>query len=167
MRRSAFTLIELLISITILSIIMVFLYQSYATLNKSNKIFKQELELIENLRLKRKMIFLDLSIAKQKINIKHESIDIDTLLFQSSNSVHARFNPYIAYIVNQNKLYRLESLKLLTYPLDMNSEFDVDFLGEVSRFKVFVNRKENTYIVDIVFVNKQNILLKVKVLNEI
>ena len=85
---------------------------------------------------------------------------------QTSNSVHRRYNPYVAYIINHSKLYRLESLKPLSYPLDVSSEFDVDEFGEVTRFRVFESKDKASYIVDVLFKNKEKILLKVKVLNE-
>ncbi len=164
--RRAFTLIELLISIMILSIMMVFLYKSYASLNKSNSVLKEELATIQTLKMKRKSIFLDFSVSLGTVNIISDTRSIDTVLLQSSHSTHRRFNPYIAYIVKQNKLYRLESLKKLSYPLDVSSEFDVDEMGEVTRFRVFENKKKNAYIVDVVFKNKQKILLKIKALNK-
>ena len=64
------------------------------------------------------------------------------------------------------KLYRIESLKPIVYPLDVNSEFDVDEFGEVSRFRVFQNKSKDGYIIDVEFKNSQKILLKVKALNE-
>lgn len=166
--RKAFTLIELLISITILSIMMVFLYKSYASLNKSNANFKNEVEILESLKLKKRTIFLDFSVSKfNSVDIKNQSRNIDIVLMQTSNSIHKRFNPYIAYIVSQNKLYRVESLKPLIYPIDLSSEFDVDEFGELSRFRVFKNERNDSYIIDIIFKNSQKILLKVKALNEL
>jgi len=129
--RRAFTLIELLISITLLSIIMVFLYKSYATLNKSNKIYKKEVEVLESLKLKRKTLFLDFSVAKFKtIGIQNLDRKTDIVFMQTTNSTHRNFNPWVSYIVNNKKLYRLESLKKLSYPIDVSSEFNVDEFGE-------------------------------------
>ena len=45
--RKAFTLIELMISVSILSIMMIFLYKSYASVNMSNKFYEKEVELIK------------------------------------------------------------------------------------------------------------------------
>jgi len=165
--RKAFTLLELLISISILSIMMVFLYKSYASLNKSNTNFKKEVEVLEGLKLKKKTLFLDFSVAKfQSVVIQKNSREVDIVLLQTSNSLHQRFNPYVAYIVSKEKLYRIESLTKLSYPLDVSSEFDVDEFGDVSRFKVFENKDKNSYIIDVIFKNKQTVLLKVKTLNE-
>lgn len=165
--RSGFTLIELLISISILSIMMVFLYKSYASLNKSNDSFKNEVEILENLKVKKKVMFLDFSVSKNKtIVIDNDSRDIDIVRMKTSNSVHKRFNPYVAYIVSKQKLYRIESLNKITYPLDVSSEFDVDEFGEIKRFRVFESKAKNSYIIDVEFKNSQKILLKVKALNE-
>ena len=167
MRRSGFTLIELLISITLLSIIMIFLYKSYATLNKSNSGFKSEVEILESLKSKKKIMFLDFAVSKHgSVSIEDKDRQNDIVIMQSANSIHRRFNPYIGYIIAEEKLYRIESLKKLSYPLDINSEFDVDLFGEVSRFRVFKNKKKDGYIIDVEFKNTQKILLKVKALNE-
>ena len=167
-KKNAFTLIELLISIMILSIMMVFLYKSYASLNSSNKIYKKEIEVLESLTLKKKTLFLDFSVAKYKtISIHSKDRQHDIIMMQTSNSIHNNFNPYVAYIVNNNKLYRLESLKKLIYPLDVSSEFSVDEFGEISRFRVFEDKDKSSYVIDLVFKNSQKILLKIKVLNEL
>ena len=61
--RKAFTLIELLISITILSIMMLFLYKSYASLNHSNSFYKKEVQQIKDQQLLKKVLFLDFSLV--------------------------------------------------------------------------------------------------------
>jgi prepilin-type N-terminal cleavage/methylation domain-containing protein len=44
MRRHAFTLIEMMIAITLFSVVMIFLYQSMATLDKSNRFYSDKLQ---------------------------------------------------------------------------------------------------------------------------
>lgn len=147
---------------------MVFLYKSYATLNKSNKIYKKEVEVLESLKLKRKTLFLDFSVAKFKtIGIQNLDRKTDIVFMQTTNSTHRNFNPWVSYIVNNKKLYRLESLKKLSYPIDVSSEFNVDEFGEVSRFRVFADKDKSSYIIDVVFKNEQKIFLKAKQLNEL
>jgi prepilin-type N-terminal cleavage/methylation domain-containing protein len=73
--RKAFTLIEMLISISILSIMMVFLYQSYAALNGSNNLLHKELNKIKDKELKKKVIFLDFStIVNNKVDILNQDV---------------------------------------------------------------------------------------------
>lgn len=168
--RGGFTLIELMISISILSIMMIYLYQSYASLNASNKNLKNEIRSITSIQKLKKVIYLDFSLAIHKsVKIQNREKTEDAVFFQSSNSIHKRYNPYIAYMVKENKLYRLESLKeFKDYELAPESEFDVDYLGEVESFRVYrsLDTKKEVYLVHVDFKNFENILLKIKVLNE-
>ena len=172
--RKAFTLIELMISIVILSILMLFLYKSYAGLNKSNKIFAQEVQKISKIELLKKVIYLDYSLAIKNdtngsiVQVLNQDKNEDVIFMQTSNSIHNRVNPYIAYIVKEEKLYRLESLKKFTeYPLGTDSEFVVDELGDVKSFRVYKSREvsKELYLVHVVFKKENEILLKIKVLN--
>jgi prepilin-type N-terminal cleavage/methylation domain-containing protein len=165
--RKAFTLIELLIAITILSIMMLFLYKSYASLNRSNSFYKKEVTSLKHETLIKKVIFLDFSLAvNNSISILNQGKKEDIVLMQSSHSLHKRYNPYIAYIMKNSELYRLESLKRLTYPLGVGSEFSVDYIGEVDGFRTYTSSKEieDVFLVHVNFKNEDDILLKIKVL---
>jgi len=168
--RKAFTLIELMISVSILSIMMIFLYKSYASVNMSNKFYEKEVELIKLQQLKKKIIFLDFSLAESKsTTILNQDKEVDIVFLQSSNSMHRMYNPYVSYVVNNSKLYRLESLKpFFTYPLSMDVEFSAECFGEVNSFRVYKsdNKIDELYLIHIDFKDDENILLKVKVLNE-
>jgi len=172
--RGAFTLIELLVSISILSIMMIFLYKSYASLNISNKFYEKKVDEIESAEMKKKVIFLDFSLILEGNNsIYNQSKQEDAVLFQSSHSIHKRYNPYIAYVLNDSKLYRLESLKQFkVFPISQENEFSVDYLGEVNSFRVYTHKqtqKEKSselYLIHIDFKEGNDILLKVKALNE-
>jgi len=144
--RKAFTLIELMISVTIISIMIVFLYESYAQLNHSNKIYKQESDEIKNHQIKKKVIFLDFSLKTDKeMKILNQDKHKDVVFFQSTNSIHKRYYPYIAYIAKADKLYRLESLKeFQEYPLTNESIFDVDYLGKINDFRVYKSKNNKS-----------------------
>ena len=169
-RRPGFTLIELMISISILSIMMLYLYQSYASLNRSNSVVKKELVGIMSMQKLKKVIFLDFSLAMHKsISIENRERTEDFVFFQSANSIHKRYNPFIAYMVKEKKLYRLESLKpLKNYILSTNAEYDIDFIGEVENFRVYKSLKteKEAYLLDIDFKDIEDLILKVGVLNE-
>ena len=172
--RKAFTLIELMISIVILSILMLFLYKSYSGLNKSNKVFSDEVAKVSKIQLLKKVIYLDYSLAiKNDVNgsivqVLNQEKNEDVIFMQTSNSIHGRVNPYVAYIVKEGKLYRLESLKRFReYPLEADSEFVVDALGDVRIFRVYKAQatSKELYLVHIEFKEENEILLKIKVLN--
>jgi hypothetical protein len=156
-----------MISILILNILMIFLYKSYSSLNKANKLFQGETEKISKFELLKKTIYLDLSLA-QTIDIRHQEKNEDVLFLQTSHSIHNRINPYVAYLMKEKKLYRLESLKpFLEYPLVAESEFVVDELGEVKSFRVYKSKETSTnlYLIDSLFESGDEILLKIKALN--
>jgi len=166
--KKAFTLIELLISIVILSILMLFLYKSYAALNSSNKIISQEIQKVRKFQRIKKTIYMDFTLSLKSVTIVPQSRKDDVVFMQSSHSLHKRINPYIAYILKNKKLYRLESLKAFSeYPLGADAEFVSDYLAEVESFRVYSSNEElkNLYIVHIKFVNKEELILKVKLLN--
>jgi prepilin-type N-terminal cleavage/methylation domain-containing protein len=173
--RKGFTLIEMMISIMILSLMMIFLYQSYASLNISNDFYKNRVSEIKEEQIKKRVLFMDFSLAQYgSINILNQGQKEDVVFLQSSHSIHKRYNPYIAYILKEKKLYRLESLKKFTeYPLSVNDEFVVDFIGDVEGFRLYKSGKktnnttEEIYLIHIDFIKEQDILLKVKVLNEV
>lgn len=168
--RRAFTLIELIISITILSVIMIFLYQSYSSLNSSNKIYMDESKKIKDIEEIKKIIFLDLSLKLHGgYDILNQDPKEDIVFFQSSNSIHKRYDPYVAYIAKDSKLYRLESLKKFEhYPLDNDMYFDIDELGDIESFRIYRsnNEEKELFLVHVDFKDKKEIILKVNTLNE-
>lgn len=173
--RKAFTLIELMISIVILTILMLFLYKSYAALNKSNGLLLEEVRKISQIELLKEVIYKDFSVARSAetnttsaaVTILNQSKTEDVAFFQTNNSIHKRINPYVAYIVKDTFLYRLESLKpFREYPLGADSEFVADELGKVESFRVYKSKdaKKEIYLFHALFENKQEILLKVSIL---
>ena len=168
--RKAFTLIELMISIVILTILMMFLYKSYAALNSSNVLLSEELQKISKLEKLKEVIYKDLSVAissdvnSSAITILKQSKKEDVVFLQTRNSIHQRINPYVAYLVKDKRLYRLESLKpFKEYPFTSDSEFVADELGEVNSFRVYKSKdvKRSTYLFHVLFQNEQEILLKI------
>ena len=172
--RKGFTLIELMVSITILSVMVVFLYQSYASLNRSNKFYANELTNMTAQQLRKRVLFLDYSLAAfSSIKIKNLAREEDIVFMQTSHSLHKIYNPYVAYVIKEKKLYRLESLReFKEYPLGVDDEFVVDYLGEVNSFRVYKSDKNSkdkageVYLVHVDFEKEEDILLKIKLLNE-
>ncbi len=173
MKRGAFTLIEMMIAITIFALIVVFLYKSYDSLKRSNeKYTKITNQMQRNWRIK-KMFFLDFSlIIKSDISVLNQEKNEDVVILQTSNSIHNRTNPYVAYVVKDGVLYRLESLQKLTYPFGADVVGDVDEIGKVKRFRIYKALKKEEqhavtyYLIDVKFANDERILYKVRALNE-
>lgn len=168
--RRAFTLMEMLISIVILSLMMLFLYKSYALLNRSNKNFEKKTEQLRQTQRVKEILLLDLSL---KLTAQHFIVNQnkkeDIFFFQTSHSLHQRYNPYVAYIPKNGKLYRLESLHpLQEYPLDNTLFYTVDELAEVKNFRVYQSTSEqsNLFLVHCELTHDEPILLKVKPLSD-
>lgn len=168
--RKAFTLIEMMVSISILSIMVLYLYQSYASLNRSNETIEKEMKSVKHIQKLNKVVFLDFSLGIHKsTKIINRDNNEDFVFLQSSNSLHQRFHQYIAYVVKDEKLYRLESLQAFqSYEISVDHHFDVDYLGEVESFRVYKSKSEKreVYLVDIDFKNQEDLILKINVLNQ-
>ncbi|MBD3823333.1 MAG: prepilin-type N-terminal cleavage/methylation domain-containing protein [Epsilonproteobacteria bacterium] len=172
MRRGAFTLIEMMVSITILSIMLIFLYKSYAELGSSNAYFKEKSMKLATIEAKKEALFLDITLSHAKsIAIHNQDRVSDVVFMQSSNTLYNNINPYIAYIKKGEKLYRLESHRAFKeYPLSSDSDFFAESMGEVKRFRLYkksvdANSSEE-YLLDVELRGEEPFLYKLKPLNE-
>ena len=173
MRRAAFTLIEMMIAIVIFSLIVVFLYKSYDALKQSNQKYTVMTKEMERLWRIKKMLYLDFALSLQSdVSVLNQEKNEDVVLLQTSNSLHNRFYPYVAYVVKDGVLYRLESLRKLTYPFDAETTADVDEVAKVTNFRLYkALKKEDSnavayYLIDIKLADGKRILYKVRALNE-
>lgn len=167
--RKAFTLVEMLISVAILSILMLFIYKSYTALNSSNQVFSEKVSKQERLQKIKQTLYLDLLNAKKNsIAILNQAKNRDIVFMQTSHSLYNRFEPYVAYIFKDNHLYRLESLKKFqSYPLPADSDFTGEDLGEATLFRLYPkqNKKHNVYLLDVQMRYGGEIILKIPLLN--
>jgi prepilin-type N-terminal cleavage/methylation domain-containing protein len=164
--KKAFTLLEMLIAVSLLSIIITFLYQTYASLQKSNHFYGQELSSASYEQILRKTIYLDLALSMPD-SIKLINIDkgSDVVIMQSSHSVHRRIMPYIAYMVKEESLFRIESSQEIFYPLTGDEEMVIDDLGKIKSFRIF--QKENAFLVHLEQDDKKMMLFRTNRLNDV
>jgi len=164
--KKAFTLIEMLISISLLSVITIFLYQTYASLQSSNRFYGEELSEASREQKLRKTIYLDLALSVpgsiKLINIDKNS---DVIIMQSSHSVHRRIMPYTAYMLKNSRLLRIESSQELFYPLSGEEEMVIDDLSELKIFRVF--QKENAFLVHLEKKDEKMMLFRTNRLNDV
>ena len=164
--KKAFTLIEMLISISLLSVITIFLYQTYASLQKSNRFYGEELSEASREQKLRKTIYLDLALSTpESVKLIHIDKSSDVIILQSSNSVHHRIMPYIAYMIKDGHLMRIESSEELFYPLSGEEEMVIDDLTELKIFRVF--QKENSFLVHIEKDDQKMMLFRTNRLNDV
>lgn len=163
--RKGFTLVELMVSIAILSIIVIFLYQSYAQLLSQNRHYEQALEKLQKYQKIKKLLYLDILLAKERdFRIEHQDKQYDSLFFQTKNSIFERIRPYVAYVVKQHRLYRIESLLPIRLPLDMDQTgVDVNEIGELEYAHVYRSSDEaQGFLVEIKLKDHAVFVLKIK-----
>jgi len=169
MIKKAFTLIELVVAIMILSILMLFLYKSYAELGKVNNSYTKTVEKLYERSLIHRTLYLDfLKGFKQTLVINHNEKSFDFISLMSANSIHRRINPYVTYLVKEGTLYRLESKQQIkSTDVERDIAFDVDKIGEIEKFKLFSSKKkeESLYLLYVKFKDKPKVFFKIKVLN--
>lgn len=155
--RRAFTLIEVVISIAIFSVIAIYMYQAINTMQKSNEINFLHYENDQKERKIVKLFYNDLFLqidpyAKSNITSGDE---FDIFYLSTRNSIHAMINPYVAYFVKDNSLYRIESKEREMIPLtyDGVERVKVDkLMDNVTIFRVYENK--NSYLISYESKNK-------------
>lgn len=140
MRRHAFTLIEMMIAITLFSVVMIFLYQSMASLDKSNRFYGEKLQTISTEQSLFKILYLDLALSSSNVGeVINVNKNEDVVLMQTRHVVHTHVMPYVAYLVKKKHLYRVESAAKLSYPFESNLNVLIDDFGEVQKFRLYKN----------------------------
>ncbi len=170
--KKGFTLIELMISIIILSVIVIYLYKSYAEFNKDSKHLNSIYKKTDRFQKVKKVIYLDFLTAFPKsISVIHLEKNSDLVFMQTKNSVHDRINPYVTYIFKDGFLYRIESFVKPTYPFDVDFYGDVDKLLRLQSFRVYkaLKKDSNTsnpdfFIIDLKQDAKNRVVYKIKAL---
>lgn len=160
----AFTLLEMLIAIVIFTLISVYLYKSLATLNSTNRFYGEKLRSISHDHKILKTIYLDLSLAViRSVFIVSQDEHFDVILMQTKHSVHRRTMPYVAYLVLENKFYRIESSQQLSYPFNEDQEMIVDELGEMEHFRLYSSKTH--FLLDYEPKDEDPQLMKIRGLN--
>ncbi len=167
MLKKSFTLIEVLISIVLLLIIVVFLYQSLDISEKSNKFFNQKLVEQTN-KTKIKDIFFKDIVHSYAIKNSISEYKNNKILFylKSSNTYHNAFYENITYFVSkENNLLRIESLKKFNIRKLNDDFFDkafVDIIAKnVKQFKV-INKNKKQYAIYLEFKDESDIMFVFK-----
>jgi prepilin-type N-terminal cleavage/methylation domain-containing protein len=139
--KKAFTLLELLISITLFSIIVVFLYKTLDQTKHSNNLFSdKEQALKESNHLYN--IFLEDITESSNITITSDKNKNSIIKIVTNNTYHNAFFNNITYLINSSKkLVRIESyetfdeLQPMTLDFETNSYIDI-LLEDIEYFDI-------------------------------
>ena len=168
MRKSAFTLVEMMIAISIFAIIVVFLMSTTSSLSYSNKLYQRSLDKKLLQSEAKKIIFDDIIQNQQikEINYTEKNIRFELI---TSNALYDPFNNYITYrVTKDNKLIRYETSQ--KQPEVINSTYiescRVDILYEdIETFYVQLSKKKDFILIFIKQKEKSPITFEVALLN--
>ncbi len=142
-QRKAFTLIEVLISIALLSLVLMALYKSLNMLQSSNIQLFDHLQRAETQKRATEILFLD--IAGSDGNITIEQNEFSRLCLEHSvNSLYASPSAKICWVVSKDKKSLLRSEgRRYTLPLKSDDAVAVDkVMDDIEIFQVYRNKGE-------------------------
>lgn len=168
--KKSFTLIEVMISIALFSIIILFLYQTLDMNQKSNNFYENKLESFQNQDNLKFVIYEDIldNIAidtnQTKVIVEDKNNNM-ILRLNSSNTFHNPFFNNITYLLGKNgELLRIESKEYFNtdnlYDVLKDSYVDTIYSG-VEKFRVVQKNKGKEYAVYIRFEDGEKIFLTV------
>ncbi len=126
LRRSAFTLIEVLVSIALISLILLGLYRSLDIQRDSNRRIREHLQTALQANRSVKALYLDLLESDGNLTI-HQG-DFDRLCIEkTSHSLYQLYRPKVCWLITKRdrNLLRVEGLDF-SLPLKENSAVAVD-----------------------------------------
>ena len=163
--RRAFTLLEVIISISLFMILLIFLYKTLDQTKLSNSQFLTHTKTVKYQNELNDILLEDILESTSVIDVKFDK-DKNTLLrFESSNSYHNSFFSHITYMISsRNKLIRIESKDKFNLGETAIEFFDYSFvdilLDDIEYFEVkenIVNKNKN-YVFIIKQKNKERMI---------
>ena len=158
-RRDAFTLIELVLSIFLLGIIVYFLYGAVASLQKSNTIFAERSRSAFYDQKVLSMLQKDLFFATQLSIGGHENSIVQ---MQTNNSLYDIDAPYVTWLLKPDlkKLVRFEStLPFARMDAKNSPYYHMSIIPKTCElFKIYQSRKKEHILIYIKFKGEDPLL---------
>ncbi len=168
MIKRAFTLVEILVSIVLLSLIVVFVSSTIVQTKTNNVFFKEQVNKDEKSFIIFKILYKDLYELIDGYSFGNKKYSM--LSLKTNNTLYGINQPYVVWIVqrDENTLLRLESAKPITLPLKEEKKkyifIDRVFKGCKS-FIVSFSKDKNSILVFLDLEgSKKNLLFEVKLL---
>ncbi len=140
--RHAFTLMELMVSIVLIALIVLFLFGAIASSKLSNDTLLKHTEKEQVRSELFELFYRDImeAVSIQTVETKEKAFTL--LQMQTSNSLYEIAMPYVTYFVHAqtHRLTRLESARKITLPIAYEAESFVMadvLLSDVSAFNVY------------------------------
>ena len=135
LKKSAFTLIEMVIAISLTALIFAYLYESVHNIDRSNVFYQDKIEAQEQKQALQLLIYNDILQSEansSKVVIKEQE-RLFTFSLKSTHSIKNFFYPHISYIFYKKEqiLFRLETILPISLPIREELIYQVPF----NRFK--------------------------------
>lgn len=150
--KKAFTIIEMMLAISIFTLIVFYMYEAISVSNKSTNTYENQYKIIQNDMQIKKIFYNDIfNQLNLYANVKIiEDKDSQSVLYlQTNNSLYDQIAPHVIYTLKNKTLYRVESLKKIMLPIkNVKEHFNVDVIAkDVKNFKVF--SAKNNFLIKI------------------
>lgn len=143
--KSAFTLIEVLISITLLSLVFMALYKSADILRDSNMHLFKHLEKSTQTLKGSKTLYMDLMHSDHNITINTEEKFHRLTINSTTHSIHGLSLAKVVWLVYKegNTLLRVEGGKY-NMPLKSEEKVEIDVIAKnIELFKIYKSKKKD------------------------
>lgn len=167
--KKAFTFIEVIVSITIFSIVLVMMYKTLNLTKQSDNYFSKITAATQDTNKIKKIIFEDF-IETLKVEEIYQNLNAnDIFTLKTSNIFHKLSNDYVTYFISrENNLIRLEGIKKLdikniNYEQLNNTYIDI-LIKDVESFKI--SSKDPNYVIAIKIKDKKRFFINAIVMNK-
>jgi len=147
--RRAFTLIELMIAITLTALLLTLLYSTANNITKSKEAYlEKEENLLSSVQKIQKLLTLDLlnSDVNSTFITNIETGEPSKVLIHTSNSLHRIENPWVFYkVTEESELLRVESPYRPKFPLiqQYSPNIKVDIIcNKTRKFNIYKQKKQ-------------------------
>jgi len=148
-KKLAFTLVEVLISITLLSLVLMALYKSADILRNSNLHLFRYLEKSTNTLKGTKTLYMDLIHADENVTINSDKKFHRLTINHTTHSIYGLSNVKVVWLVykEENTLLRIEG-ENYKLPLKSETRVEVDVIAKnIELFKVYKSKKKTKILV--------------------
>ena len=147
--KKGFTLVEVLISITLLSLVLMALYKSTEILRKSNLHLFEYLQRSTKSLKGTRTLFMDIMQADNNITIKEEEKFHRLTLDNTGNSLYGQAQAKVVWLVykEKNTLLRVEG-GVYDIPLKNEQHVEIDVIAKnIELFKIYKSKTKTKILV--------------------